>query len=554
MKKKIEVCALFLIILANFLVRVAGLEKSPATMNFDEAALGYNAYSLLKTGKDEYGVSWPLSLRSFNDYKPALYSYLSIPFIKLWGLNQTSTRMVSAIAGTVSLVFLYLILKEFIKGPWLRLFILLILSLQPWRLHYSRVAFESNLSAMFFAGAMWSVLKSRDKFSWWRSAGIFILGGLSIYSYHSARVALPGVLFLWFLDPIKIIFKKDWVKTGLRQMRNNWKRLVIMGVILVVAIPIFRGQSSLVLTRLRQTNLFARFYPYTPSELIESGNFWFNWKNEPIYYLGGMVLGRVLAYLSPIDLSTRVFHWIKGSPQAIAGLNMYGWLEVLFLVAGFFWLLGHLKEDGKYRLLIYWTLCGIAPAAVTWNWFHPLRSLNIYPALDVLIALGIALTWKKAGVLKWIAAGLLGVSLIFYINNELVYGVWENNGEFQPGGFKQGAPILMSMAPNFDKVVIDSPHAQSYILFLFYSSYPPEIIQQYAASRPAPGVEGNLNFSFQNFEFRRFSWPEDKSLNNTLFWVSSEVKEDEINAVAGTDIIWVNNPLDYRAAAIISKK
>ena len=75
-KKYIFYLIFGLVLFVHLAVRVVGLNSSPASINWDEASLGYNAYSLLKTGKDEYGNPWPVALRSFNDYKPALYSYL----------------------------------------------------------------------------------------------------------------------------------------------------------------------------------------------------------------------------------------------------------------------------------------------------------------------------------------------------------------------------------------------------------------------------------------------------------------------------------------------
>ena len=121
----------WLIVLFSLLIRVVGLEKSPATIGFDEAALGYNAYSLLKTGKDEYGYSWPLSLRSFNDYKPALYSYLSMPFIAVMGLTQASTRMVSALAGTISVIIMYFLIKRWVKDEVWVMLLWVAVSVQP---------------------------------------------------------------------------------------------------------------------------------------------------------------------------------------------------------------------------------------------------------------------------------------------------------------------------------------------------------------------------------------------------------------------------------------
>ena len=67
---------LFLIAILGlaFLLRFYLLGRYPA-LNADEAAIGYNAYSLLETGRDEHGNSWPIHFQSFNDFKPGLYFY-----------------------------------------------------------------------------------------------------------------------------------------------------------------------------------------------------------------------------------------------------------------------------------------------------------------------------------------------------------------------------------------------------------------------------------------------------------------------------------------------
>jgi len=140
------------------------------------------------------------------------------------------------------------------------------------------------------------------------------------------------------------------------------------------------------------------------------------------------------------------------------------------------------------------------------------------------------------------------------INNEYRYAVWENHGEYQPGGFKQGAGVLKNLQEDYDQVIIDSPHAQSYIFFLFYQSFPPEIVQQYASIRPKPGIEGNLNFDFYKFKFRKFDWPKDKELTRTLFWTSSEVKVDEIKNTPGADVIQFENAVKYIGASLIIKQ
>ena len=50
-----------LIVIFSFFLRVWKVSEYPAGLNADEAAIGYNAYSLLQTGKDEFGHSWPVN-------------------------------------------------------------------------------------------------------------------------------------------------------------------------------------------------------------------------------------------------------------------------------------------------------------------------------------------------------------------------------------------------------------------------------------------------------------------------------------------------------------
>ena len=43
------------------------------------------AYSILKTGRDEYGSPFPLLFRSFDDYKAPIPVYLLVPVFKFFG-------------------------------------------------------------------------------------------------------------------------------------------------------------------------------------------------------------------------------------------------------------------------------------------------------------------------------------------------------------------------------------------------------------------------------------------------------------------------------------
>jgi len=528
MKNKIYLLIVVLIIAVGFGLRTFALEKSPASLGFDEAALGYNAYSLLKTGRDEYGNFLPLSLRSFNDFKPALYAYLTVPFVYLFGLNATAVRMTSAVAGTVSLIFLFLLLKKYIKNKWLTLFIFIVLSVEPYRLHFSRSAFETNLSAMFFCMGAYLLLTARNKL---KTIFSIICFALAAYSYHSARLSAPFLLVLWMFDPIK-------------RLKNNikfdWRKIVPLIGLIVICVPIFvMNNSALLLTRFSQENVFNRFYPYAPKEILNPLSFG--------YYFLGIISGHVFSYISSINLNYRVYDWVKMSPQFIPGMGMLGWIEGVVFLVGFVFVIGNIFKSFKYRFLIYWMVAGIAPAAATWTWYHPLRSLNIFPAIEIIVALGIWQIWlfiwkgRHIGLpIRMLVGGLVCmimlVTMVFTINNELLYSPVENNGEYQPGGYKEGMPYFASISDKYSQVIIDTPHAQGFIFFLFYTKFDPIIIQKYADIRPKPGVEGNLNFNFDKYVFRKVDWPSDYKLKNTLFWTRTDITDEEVNRVPGAKI------------------
>jgi len=544
--KKIFGLLLTLTIIIGIGLRIYGLNISPPSLGFDEAALGYNAYSIMLTGKDEYGNFLPLSLRSFNDYKPALYAYLTIPFIKIFGLNDSAVRLTSAMAGIISLIFLYLLLKEYIKNKWWRLAAFFILSFEPWRLHFSRNAFETHLSSCFFIIGTWFLLKTKEnKNKWW---GAIIFLALSAYSYHSARLAVPLLLIFWIFDPIKIFTQIKFGVALKNKIRNNWKKLFYLGGFLLICVPIFIvNNSSLLLTRFRQENVFNRFYPYAPSEIVNP--------ISKIYYLAGIISGHIFSYISPINLNQRIFGWVKGSPQYIPGMSMLGWVEGVVFIFGFAWVIKNILKVSKYRFLIYWMVAGIAPAAATWTWFHPLRSLNIFPAIEIIVALGLwrlVKIFRPNNILLIIGGMVMLMTIVFTINNELLYSAFENHGEYQPGGFKEGMPYLKSISSGYDQIIIDSPHSQNFIFLFFYGALEPQLVQKYAEIRPKPGIEGNLDFNFDKYIFRRIDWPRDRELKKTIFWTKPDVTDAEVERVKGAQIkMKVNNVL-YHTADIIT--
>ena len=173
MSKKSSTILLGIIIFVAIVLRFWQLGNIPPSPDWDEASLGYNAYSIMATGRDEYGKFLPVILRSFDDYKPGLYAYLIIPFIKLIDLNIIAVRLPSAIFGVLAVIGTYFLVKELFKKTHLSLrypasnvalLTSLLLALSPWHLQFSRIAFEAQVglslnifSILFFVKGLYSL-------------------------------------------------------------------------------------------------------------------------------------------------------------------------------------------------------------------------------------------------------------------------------------------------------------------------------------------------------------------------------------------------------------
>ena len=104
---------LFLIILLAFFLRIYKLGSVPPSLYWDEASLGYNAYSILKTARDEHGKFLPLTnFAAFGDYKPPGYIYAAVPSIAIFGLNEFAIRFPSAFFGTLTVFLTYFLAKK----------------------------------------------------------------------------------------------------------------------------------------------------------------------------------------------------------------------------------------------------------------------------------------------------------------------------------------------------------------------------------------------------------------------------------------------------------
>ncbi len=178
-------------------------ERGIVGIYVDEATSGFNAYSILKTGQDEYGKDFPAAFRFFGSYSPPLYVYLTTIPVFLIGLNEFSIRVISTIAASLMIFVVYLFLKTSrIVTQKIIPFFLLLFVITPWNFFYGRAGYEIYLGFFLFSlGVLlcWMSLKK----VYLLMVGLILLS-ISTYASHAQIYSAPlfAVSFL-------VVFRKQ---------------------------------------------------------------------------------------------------------------------------------------------------------------------------------------------------------------------------------------------------------------------------------------------------------------------------------------------------------
>jgi 4-amino-4-deoxy-L-arabinose transferase-like glycosyltransferase len=203
--KKIYLLALIFILLIGFFLRFYKLGTIPNGPEWDEASVGYNAFSIAKTGIDEWGNKLPLLFAAFGDYKNPIYIYLTAIVVKLMDLSVISTRFINAFSGSLLIFIWYFIARLATKNEKVSLLTAFFLAVSPFGIFFSRIAGDGMILSVFLIslGVMFELLYLNKKKSIFFLVSMLCLL-LSIFTYNLARVVSPVLIFLILVLNIKI--------------------------------------------------------------------------------------------------------------------------------------------------------------------------------------------------------------------------------------------------------------------------------------------------------------------------------------------------------------
>ena len=113
-------------------VHLHRLGEVPPGFFVDESAIGYNAWSLGRTGADEYGTPFPLFFRAFDNYHDPVMVYLLAPVLQLTGLDEAWVRAPSALFQVLASLAFGLLVHEYTRSPAIALLGAAVFGVLPW--------------------------------------------------------------------------------------------------------------------------------------------------------------------------------------------------------------------------------------------------------------------------------------------------------------------------------------------------------------------------------------------------------------------------------------
>lgn len=366
-------------------LRLAGLEGAPPGINHDEASNGYDAYSILKTGQDRWGESWPVLLEGFGraDYRGALYAYLIVPFHALVGPEHLilSTRLPAAIVGVLTVGGLFALVAR-TSNATTALWAAFFLALSPWHIQLSRFGHEATLTpaCAVFAILLISIagLPLRDRT--YRPLRLrmpllvcgSVVSALSVYTYGSMRVFTP------LLALIVVYVNREVLATALRTRANRVALIVSVLAATVVLTPMAW------LTVTEWEHVTARGLQVSVFHNSES-------------LIGALITfaKQYAAHFGPSWLFT------EGDPYIIQSLRGFGQLNAClapFLLLGLYCVFRGRRAHPIYPILLGWLAIHPLAAAVSQGGPHALRSACGLPVFQWIAAIGCHTIITKLGV------------------------------------------------------------------------------------------------------------------------------------------------------------
>jgi len=469
MKKIIILLSIFTLAL---ILRFHSFSESPKSLYWDEVSIGYNAFSISQTGKDEWGKSYPWFFEAFNEYKFPVPIYITALSIKLFGLSEFAVRLPSVLLGSLSAIAIYffsILMSDvlFRKNKFLiyykkKVAILssFIISISPWGIQFSRGMFEANLALFFEICSLIFFLKFIKSQKLLNLFPFILFLFLSCYSYGVQILLLP------LLSVILIINTK--YKT-VKKMRLIF---IFAFTFCLIEIPFLSHLQQDGYTRFNQVSMFSQ-NPILEKVInlrTEKGEFSkiiFNrYSAASINYANNL-----LKHLNPFFL----YPGRDGNPRHMSSGLIFAPELLLILLSV---LLMNRDKKSLFICLIL-IIINFTPVSLTNEAPHALRSLNSLPFIIILISSGMTFLISLFRKRKQYIFAIIIITYFFSVNQYLInyYKIYNVKSSSSWGIENKYMSIDAGSHAKQDRnVYITGDFWRPYIYYYFYNRIEPSFV------------------------------------------------------------------------------
>lgn len=506
-KRTLYLLSFILTIVIGTFIRFHKLADIPSGLQQDETSIGYNAYSILQTGKDEYGKKLPLYFKAFGEYKLPGYIYASVLPIKYFGMNAFGVRFASALSGSLTILLIFLLTKELFTNHKSRDSIALLssflLTLNPWHIHFSRGAFEVTLALFFITLGLYAFLLALKRKTFPPLVISCASFAASLYTYNISRLFIPlfglTLLFLY------------------RNQIHSLPRKFIYAIIALTALLLFPFARSVGgkggVSATTGTLIFTSKAVQAP--LIESRGM----VNVSSPFLAKSVLNlpfmTTWQYVNNIASYLSVeYLFLTGSTHGNHGIATDGqfYLFQLPLVIIGIALLFKKPKSTTY-VLVAWIVEIVLIASLTREAPQATRSFNLIIPLTILSSVGGVWLYERIQKLPKlrrnisliVALIIIGYSVAHYLTSyfyrfPLAYAQQWNQAD------KGLVDYVRAHKDEYNHVVFDKRMPFPYTSLLFYLPYSPSTFQD-NVRREKDDTEGFSKVdSFEKYQFVNIDW------------------------------------------------
>lgn len=527
-KTKLHFFLLLGIFLLAFILRFYKLGVIPAGLAQDETSIGYNAYSILETGKDEYGVLYPVNFKAFGEYKLPGYIYLTVPSILYFGNTPLAVRLPSAIFGFLTVVVFYFFMKRLTNREDLSVIGTFLLAINPWHIHFSRAAFEVTPALFFIVIGSYLFLESikNKKHLLLGLSAIFFV--LSIYTYNICRV----------FSPLLFVIMLYHFRNEINLRKTNWILSLIPAVFITFPFlfSIFNkgGVSSTAGTLI---------YSSAPvqARLLEDRSIVF--MQNPIlakllfnkFILTGLeYIKNIISYFSVS------FLFLTGSDHGnhgIGNVGMFYIFDFILIVSG---VVSYIKKNEKWITLMFlWILAEILVAAFTRESPHGTRGFFLIPPLIVIGAFGAKSIYvyieKILYRLRYVVV-LFGVLFVLfniaYYLSSYYYRFPALYAKEWRTADKDVVSYIKDNQNKYDEIFIDNSSGFIYTSLLYELPYSPKLFQQESVRIPDDSEGFSKVTSIGKFKFGELKSQTNTGKKKILVITSADNIGQQLNIIA----------------------